>query len=734
MNRMPHERRDRRSRLSVLLVLCCLFLAVAASAVERHALVVGINRYAPSPGEVAAERGGWGDLEGAVDDARAMASLLEHRFGFPSGNIRLLLDAEAGRDAVLAGLEDLLLERTSPGDLAVFYYAGHGSQVRNTSSDELDGMDETLVPADAWRGAPDIRDKELKRLLWQGLERGVRLTFVSDSCHSGSVTRGLAPPVARSLPPSTAVVDDPDDAPNPAAHPLALVLTATQPHQRAQEIDADDGRRGALTWALQRALTTLPPDASATDVFAAARSLMRWKGVTQDPTLEGRGERVAAPLFAEPVTDGAPAPRGTVVAVDGVEDGVVRLDGGLALGLAAGCVLSSVDGRGPDLRVVSAGLTAAEAVDDDGAASPEPGSLYRIAGWAPSSGDPLRLWIPGDAAGHSSSLQPVAEPTVTPPSHVLAAVDGGWRVLGSGVDVVHADIAAAESLLPDDASCLVLPAVPFGESLADAFAARTGTVELVDDPARADYLLFTDPATGAACWINRGATVDPDRCAMPRRTSPVPTDRATAAAALVDQAARLARIHAWHQLTGPGDDAAFPYRPAGLRGADGRLRSPGEPVTGGESLSLVLAADDAGRRGLMRLARAYKATPRHVYVFAVDQLGNGFPLLHEVFRAPTRGAPPAELVLNQPGQDFLVEVGEPYGTDTLFVLATEEPLPSMAVFDFEGVGVRELPARSTRLADLLYGIGERLRGEPATAPLNWSVMKVSVRSVAPDGS
>ena len=52
------------------------------------------------------------------------------------------------------------------------------------------GKDQTLAPADNWRNTPNIRDKEFSRLLWKAAAKGVKVTFIADSCHSGSLARG----------------------------------------------------------------------------------------------------------------------------------------------------------------------------------------------------------------------------------------------------------------------------------------------------------------------------------------------------------------------------------------------------------------------------------------------------------------------------------------------------------------------------------------------------------------
>jgi len=69
------------------------------------------------------------------------------------------------------------------GDIFFLTYAGHGSQVFDRNDDEPDGLDETWVLYDR-----EIIDDELYSL-WSKFVDGVRIIVVSDSCHSGTVTR-----------------------------------------------------------------------------------------------------------------------------------------------------------------------------------------------------------------------------------------------------------------------------------------------------------------------------------------------------------------------------------------------------------------------------------------------------------------------------------------------------------------------------------------------------------------
>src|SRR5204863_464530 len=103
-----------------------------------------------------------------------MRQMLELVHGFAPHDIVTLTDQAATRAAILRAIETHLIAPAAAGDIVFFFYAGHGSQVRNTRSDEADQLDESIVPADSRRGAPDIRDKELRRLFNRILGRGDR--------------------------------------------------------------------------------------------------------------------------------------------------------------------------------------------------------------------------------------------------------------------------------------------------------------------------------------------------------------------------------------------------------------------------------------------------------------------------------------------------------------------------------------------------------------------------------
>ena len=64
-----------------------------------------------------------------------------------------------------------------------FSYSGHGSQIKDTSGDEDDGLDEVLCPVDGG----SLVDDEIRRLLIEPLGSHVTLVVLIDACHSGTV-------------------------------------------------------------------------------------------------------------------------------------------------------------------------------------------------------------------------------------------------------------------------------------------------------------------------------------------------------------------------------------------------------------------------------------------------------------------------------------------------------------------------------------------------------------------
>mmetsp|Transcript_19165 Transcript_19165/g.22080 ORF Transcript_19165/g.22080 Transcript_19165/m.22080 type:complete len:340 (-) Transcript_19165:298-1317(-) len=144
----------------------------------RRAVLIGINYVGQS-----------GELSGCHNDVFNVKDYLVNVLGFENRHITLLLDdglnTSPTRENITYAYRDLV-NRSAPGDVAFCHYSGHGGFVDDTSGDEEDGRDETLIPVD-FQSAGQITDDELLKDLVHPMKAGVLTTCLMDCCHSGTV-------------------------------------------------------------------------------------------------------------------------------------------------------------------------------------------------------------------------------------------------------------------------------------------------------------------------------------------------------------------------------------------------------------------------------------------------------------------------------------------------------------------------------------------------------------------
>lgn len=226
--------------------------------VRRLALVVGVGQY---------ESEGIPDLDGPAGDARRLADLLTgpRGYGFPRENVCLLLDADATTERFQRAFDQVLVQRARPGDLAVLYFSGHGSQTRDRNRDEPDDWDETLLLHDSRTpGVRDLVDDGLNRMLAALAEKTPQVTVIIDSCTSATATRAVSSYRARTVPPQ-----DEADAPGsteeggdgaadwqPADSPGQVLFAAAGDGTPALETEG----RGVFTDALIQVLAQVGPE------------------------------------------------------------------------------------------------------------------------------------------------------------------------------------------------------------------------------------------------------------------------------------------------------------------------------------------------------------------------------------------------------------------------------------------------------------------------------------------
>lgn len=252
----------------------------------KLALTVGINYTGTS-----------NELPDCVKDANDVAECLMSR-GF---QVTSILDGAATASVILDALR-AMIAKAQYGDLAVFTYSGHGSFVPDQSGDEPDGRDEIICPADIMSGN-FITDDQLNEV-FSDRNRGARVVFLSDSCHSGTVhkfaeipTSWGAPAVrmprrVRFLPPGNfmkALADR--TAPEAVTQPLtrarkaasaALLLSGCQDW----EYSYSTGTNGAFTRAYLDAIAA-GEIVSYQDWYRAIRERLPTSEYPQTPSIQG---------------------------------------------------------------------------------------------------------------------------------------------------------------------------------------------------------------------------------------------------------------------------------------------------------------------------------------------------------------------------------------------------------------------------------------------------------------
>ena len=162
-----------------------------------YALLIGIDYYLPNRL--------YKSLKGAVRDINLVADYLLKTLNIPSEKIFKLTspnpevtqtietkDPEPTYENIVAQFH-AITEIAQPGEQVYIHYSGHGGRT-TTIYPELKGndqLDEGIVPIDVGNESGRyLRDVELATLLKRMTDKGLIVTLVLDSCHSGEATRG----------------------------------------------------------------------------------------------------------------------------------------------------------------------------------------------------------------------------------------------------------------------------------------------------------------------------------------------------------------------------------------------------------------------------------------------------------------------------------------------------------------------------------------------------------------
>lgn len=327
-----------------------------------YALLIGIDYYEPNPY--------YNSLQGAVRDIDKVAAYLEKSLQIPSERITRLIsplpnnnslaDVRAARKEIPPTYRNIvdafnnLTETANTGDLVYIHYSGHGGRAKTIFPD-LKGegqYDEGLVPIDVGNDGYYLRDVEIATLLKRMTDKGLIVTVIFDSCHSGGATRGDSEirgarngeKDTKNRPRDSLVAtrdeleqnwlalseNNPQKGwlPNQGDY---VFLGACRPSEFAYE-SAFDGkdRNGALTYWTIDTLTSSNSALTYKSLYNRVKGMIQSKFPQQLPILIGEGDRL---VFG----DKRQYKPYTVVVVKVSEDEKeVTLDAGLAAGLTSG--------------------------------------------------------------------------------------------------------------------------------------------------------------------------------------------------------------------------------------------------------------------------------------------------------------------------------------------------------------------------------------------------------------
>ena len=298
-------------KITLLFALCCT-ITKFPFAQTRHALIIAIGNY-PDPSS-----NRWPVIS-SLNDVPLIKNTLVISQRFSEKNIRVLIDSQATKAGIVNALDELVAT-VKKGDIVVIHFSSHGGQLEDDNSDEIDQLDETIVPY----GAAFSRDPEKFSRLSAGYLRddlvgdyvtrirnklGAKgdLLVIIDACHSGSGTRGVQTAKIRGG--NIPMVSNKFQANKIAGQQQAgvfkeentttklnadaatyVVVSGAMAQESNYECNDDNGNPvGSLSYAFSKSVSSLKGNITYRGLFALIENVMSDKAPNQKPVLEGDG-------------------------------------------------------------------------------------------------------------------------------------------------------------------------------------------------------------------------------------------------------------------------------------------------------------------------------------------------------------------------------------------------------------------------------------------------------------
>lgn len=329
----------------LLLVIISIFYTTSFSQ-NKIALLVGVGEYQASTG--------WDQLNSVNDLTLIKSALLKQ--GFKPENISVITDEQATKNGILEAIEKKLLQKVDKGSVVIFHYSGHGQQMMDDNGDELDGLDEALVPFDSpkhfeagvYEGEKLLRDDDLG-VVFNSLRQKIgttgQLLVTMDACHSGTATRSTrtargtdvvmaSDSYTSSFKVNSKNEDRWDEIPNIDALAPMISFFSSQAGQLSYERTGDDGKGyGLLSYSFSKLFSDATKNTSYRALFEAIRKDMQTVMSQQSPQAEGV---LDVPLMRNQILGDAEYYRIKEV----IDDYIVILNSGTLLGVYEGSTIA----------------------------------------------------------------------------------------------------------------------------------------------------------------------------------------------------------------------------------------------------------------------------------------------------------------------------------------------------------------------------------------------------------
>ena len=169
-------------------------IALCSRAQTKRALIVAIGNYPDK------RVNKWKTINSLNDVPLIKNALIKQNF--KEEDIIVIIDSMATKAGIINAL-DQLIDHSKANDIVFIHFSSHGVQLEDDNVDEVDGLDEAIVPYGARYSRNDstfktladgyIRDDlfgEKMTLLRNKLGKKGDVLVSIDACHSGSGTRG----------------------------------------------------------------------------------------------------------------------------------------------------------------------------------------------------------------------------------------------------------------------------------------------------------------------------------------------------------------------------------------------------------------------------------------------------------------------------------------------------------------------------------------------------------------